>query len=153
MKYNSVCHNREIQKILPHSCLNLKETFEKAMHKISNHEVVSSWMDAWAIRGDLPDLEKLKKRAFDIHGIIIDPISIKKVNCNPLRDDSPTFLKTFSFYGLPGRKLSDMAEKAFYPEVKVPSLYEKIKRVKQLYFNPCFNFDIVEILGHFLKNF
>jgi len=96
-------------------------------------------------------LEKIKKIAYQIHGIVIDPLSIKKVNGNPLRDDMPTFLKTFSFFGLPGRKLSDMGEKAFYPEQSYRSLSEKIVRVGQLFFNPCHNPDTLLFLEIFLN--
>lgn len=51
MKTNTVVQMDEIQNIIPHQCLTYKEALELAFQKISQNEVVSSWMDSWEIRG------------------------------------------------------------------------------------------------------
>ncbi|MES2503503.1 MAG: SDR family oxidoreductase [Myxococcota bacterium] len=56
MKYDSVCRNHQIQNILPHDCLAFEEALERAFSKISQNEVLSTWMDAWSIKGDNLDL-------------------------------------------------------------------------------------------------
>lgn len=57
MKTNTVVQWDKIQKIIPHLCLNYKEALELAFQKISQNEVVSSWMDSWEIRGTDPNIE------------------------------------------------------------------------------------------------
>ncbi|MEI8365429.1 MAG: SDR family oxidoreductase [Parachlamydiaceae bacterium] len=57
MKTSSVVQLNEIQKIIPHSCLTYTQALELAFQKISQNEVVSSWMDSWEIRGNDPNIE------------------------------------------------------------------------------------------------
>lgn len=57
MKTNTVVQNDEIQKIIPHVCLTYTEALELAFQKISQNEVVSSWMDSWEIRDTNPNIE------------------------------------------------------------------------------------------------
>lgn len=57
MKTSTVVQKDEIQKIIPHLCLTYKEALELAFQKISQNEVVSSWMDSWEIRGTDPNIE------------------------------------------------------------------------------------------------
>lgn len=57
MKTNSVVQKDEIKEIAPHDCLTYKEALELAFQKISQNEVVSSWMDSWDIRGTDPNIE------------------------------------------------------------------------------------------------
>lgn len=58
MKTNTVVQLDEIQRIIPHSCLTYHDALESAFHKISNNEVVSSWMDSWEIQEANPNIEK-----------------------------------------------------------------------------------------------
>ncbi len=57
MKTNTIVLKNEIQKIIPHLCLTYKEALELAFQKISQNEVVSSWMDSWEIHGNNPNIE------------------------------------------------------------------------------------------------
>lgn len=57
MKTSTVVQLDEIKKIIPHLCLTYKEALELAFQKISQNEVVSSWMDSWEIRGINPSIE------------------------------------------------------------------------------------------------
>ncbi len=57
MKTNTVIQKDEIQRILPHRCLTFNEALELAFQKISQNEVVSSWMDSWEIRGTNPNIQ------------------------------------------------------------------------------------------------
>lgn len=57
MKTSSVVQSNEIQKIIPHLCLTYKEALKLAFQKISQNEVISSWMDSWEIRGTDPNIE------------------------------------------------------------------------------------------------
>lgn len=57
MKTNTVVQLDEIQKIIPRDCLTYKEALELAFQKISQNEVVSSWMDSWEISGTNPSIE------------------------------------------------------------------------------------------------
>lgn len=56
MKTNTVVQKDEIQKIIPHTCLTYTEALELAFQKISQNEVVSSWMDSWEICGTNPNI-------------------------------------------------------------------------------------------------
>ena len=56
MKTNTVVQLNEIQKIIPHSCLTYEKALELAFQKISQNEVISSWMDSWEIRESNPDI-------------------------------------------------------------------------------------------------
>lgn len=47
MKISSVCQKNEIQKLIPHRCLYFQEALELAFKRMAQHEVVSTWMDAW----------------------------------------------------------------------------------------------------------
>lgn len=57
MKTSTVVQTNEIQKIIPHICLTYNESLELAFQKISQNEVISSWMDSWEIRGTNPSIE------------------------------------------------------------------------------------------------
>lgn len=57
MKTSTVVQKDEIQKILPHLCLTYTQALELAFQKISQNEVVSSWMDSWEIQGTHPNIE------------------------------------------------------------------------------------------------
>lgn len=57
MKTSTVVLSNEIQKIIPHTCLTYKESLELAFQKISQNEVISSWMDSWEILGNDPNIE------------------------------------------------------------------------------------------------
>lgn len=57
MKTNTVVQLNEIQEIIPHLCLTYTQSLELAFQKISQNEVVSSWMDSWEILGDDPNIE------------------------------------------------------------------------------------------------
>lgn len=57
MKTNTVVQIDEIKKILPHSCLTYTQALELAFQKISQNEVISSWMDSWEIQGTNPNIE------------------------------------------------------------------------------------------------
>ncbi|MBX7065839.1 MAG: SDR family oxidoreductase [Parachlamydiales bacterium] len=58
MKYNSVCHDQRIQKVLPHKCIPFEEALKRAFQKISQNEVVSTWMDTWLIDEKNPDIRQ-----------------------------------------------------------------------------------------------
>lgn len=58
MKYNSVASNKDIDKVLPHSCINFEEALRRAFLKISQNEVASTWMDAWLIDENNADIRK-----------------------------------------------------------------------------------------------
>jgi uncharacterized protein YbjT (DUF2867 family) len=58
MKYNSVCHDKRIQDVLPHVCINFEESLKRAFLKISQNEVVSTWMDSWLIESNNPDIRQ-----------------------------------------------------------------------------------------------
>lgn len=57
MKTNTVVQLDEIKKIIPHTCLTYKEALELAFQKISQNEVISSWMDSWEIRETNPNIK------------------------------------------------------------------------------------------------
>lgn len=57
MKTSTVVQKDEIKKIIPHTCLTYTEALELAFQKISQNEVVSSWMDSWEIHGINPNIE------------------------------------------------------------------------------------------------
>ncbi|KAG6558667.1 Protein of unknown function (DUF2867) [Candidatus Rhabdochlamydia oedothoracis] len=47
MRISSICQKNEIHQILPHHCLNFQEALELVFKKITQNEVLSTWMDAW----------------------------------------------------------------------------------------------------------
>ncbi|MCH9633745.1 MAG: hypothetical protein S4CHLAM7_04780 [Chlamydiae bacterium] len=53
LKNNAVCSDQKILKILPKKCLTFEESVKRAFQKIEDHEVISSWKDAWS-GGNLP---------------------------------------------------------------------------------------------------
>lgn len=57
MKSSSIVQNKEIQTIIPHECLTYTEALNLAFQKISQNEVVSSWMDSWDIDGNNLNIE------------------------------------------------------------------------------------------------
>lgn len=60
MKSNSICLNNKIQDLLPHQCISYEESLKRAFIKINNHQIPSTWMDAWSI-DQSPDISKLSK--------------------------------------------------------------------------------------------
>ncbi len=58
MKTNSVVQLDEIKKIIPHTCYSYTEALKLSFQKISQNEVISSWMDSWEVLGVDPSLEK-----------------------------------------------------------------------------------------------
>ena len=58
MKYDSCCVNTSIQEVLPHSCISYEEALKRAFLKISQNEVMSTWMDSWLIDANSPDINK-----------------------------------------------------------------------------------------------
>lgn len=57
MKTSTVVQKDEIQKIVPHLCLTYTQALKLAFQKISQNEVISSWMDSWEIKGTNPNIE------------------------------------------------------------------------------------------------
>ncbi|CUI17446.1 putative nucleoside-diphosphate-sugar epimerase [Candidatus Protochlamydia naegleriophila] len=57
MKTSTVVQKDQIKETIPHLCLTFLEALELAFQKISQNEVVSSWMDSWEIRDTNPDIE------------------------------------------------------------------------------------------------
>lgn len=57
MKTSTVVQKDEIQKLIPHLCLTYTQALELAFQKISQNEIISSWMDSWEIRGINPNIE------------------------------------------------------------------------------------------------
>lgn len=57
MKTSSVVQLNEIQEIIPHVCLKYEQALELTFQKISQNEVISTWMDAWDIHGKDPNVE------------------------------------------------------------------------------------------------
>lgn len=57
MKTSTVVQLDEIKKIFPHQCLTYTQALEFAFQKISQNEVISSWMDSWEIIGTNPNIE------------------------------------------------------------------------------------------------
>lgn len=47
MKVDAVCTEHKIDKILPRKCLTYKEAVKKALNKIEENAVISSWRDSW----------------------------------------------------------------------------------------------------------
>ena len=58
IKKNSVVKLKGIETILPHACITFKEALGLAFQKISQNEVVSTWMDAWDIQGMRPSISQ-----------------------------------------------------------------------------------------------
>jgi uncharacterized protein YbjT (DUF2867 family) len=57
MKSSSVVKLDEIRAIIPHTCLTYHEALELAFQKISQNEVISSWMDSWELNEKNPNIE------------------------------------------------------------------------------------------------
>jgi uncharacterized protein YbjT (DUF2867 family) len=58
MKISSVQKLDAIKKILPHECITYAEALELAFQKISQNEIISTWMDAWNVKDINPSIEK-----------------------------------------------------------------------------------------------
>lgn len=58
MKTKTIVQKNEIQKIIPHVCLTYKQALELAFEKISQNQVVSTWMDSWELPDTNPNIEK-----------------------------------------------------------------------------------------------
>lgn len=61
MKYSSIVRLDEIQAIVPHTCLNFKESLELAFQKKEQNDVVSTWMDSWEVQGINPEIDEYIK--------------------------------------------------------------------------------------------
>lgn len=61
MKYSTRKLNYAIDKVLPHHCLSYEEALKMAFLKISQNEVVSTWMDAWDLKQVSVDLKEFIK--------------------------------------------------------------------------------------------
>lgn len=57
MKYSTRKLNFSIDDLLPHHCLSYEQALELAFQKISQNEVVSTWMDAWDVKKVSKNLE------------------------------------------------------------------------------------------------
>lgn len=57
LKTDAICTNNDIEKILPHKCLNYEETIIKAFDKIEQNHVLSSWKDALNVSRIKPHLD------------------------------------------------------------------------------------------------
>ncbi len=57
MKCNTVVQFDEIQRILPHKCLTYTQSLKLAFQKISQNEVISTWMDSWEIHVSNPKID------------------------------------------------------------------------------------------------
>lgn len=58
MKHSTRKLNSAIDDILPRACLTYEEALQLAFQKISQNEVVSTWMDAWNVEKIHGDLQK-----------------------------------------------------------------------------------------------
>ncbi len=56
MKTNTVVKLKEIYQILPHTCLTYVEALDLAFQNTSQNEEFSSWMDAWELQGNDPNI-------------------------------------------------------------------------------------------------
>ncbi|CAM2066066.1 SDR family oxidoreductase [Sulfidibacter corallicola] len=70
MKAEVVCGDRHIETIVPHRCLSYEEALERALVKIENNQVLSSWKDA-VVSGTLRD-DYLDFVGVPRHGILRD---------------------------------------------------------------------------------
>ncbi len=57
MKTPTVVQLKGIQQIFPHTCLTYTEALKLTFQKISQNEVISSWMDSWEIEETNPNIE------------------------------------------------------------------------------------------------
>ncbi len=58
MKHNTRKLNRAIDSLFPHTCLDFEQALELAFQKISQNEVVSTWMDSWDLKSLKPSIEE-----------------------------------------------------------------------------------------------
>jgi hypothetical protein len=58
LKLDAVCHENEIHKILPHTCLNYEEALQGAFEKIEQTAVLPNWKDAIANSDLSPNLKE-----------------------------------------------------------------------------------------------
>jgi uncharacterized protein YbjT (DUF2867 family) len=70
MKTNTYCLDNRIHSIFSHRCLSYKESIEQAFLKISQNEVISTWMDAWNIQNNDPDIQRYIE--VPKHGVLQD---------------------------------------------------------------------------------
>lgn len=61
MKANSVCLNKEIHTLIPHTCMSFRDALHRAFFKIATYQVESTWMDAWVIDEKSPDMQKFSQ--------------------------------------------------------------------------------------------
>jgi len=94
------------------------------------------------------DLDIIKDKLYTLTGQTADPLIFKKIKNNYYEDRKsiPTFLKTYSFFGLPSRHAEDFLEKIIYPESYTTSLYQRSERLAQQFYNPCFSPDALFLL-------
>lgn len=58
MKSSTIVQIGNIQSIFPHSCLTYQQSLIAAFEKISNKELVSTWMDSWETSEVNPDIKE-----------------------------------------------------------------------------------------------
>ena len=56
MRYNSYCTEQGINQALPHTCIPFEDALNRAFLKISQNEVLSTWMDSWILTSNNPDI-------------------------------------------------------------------------------------------------
>jgi uncharacterized protein YbjT (DUF2867 family) len=62
LKNNAVCHEHLIEKFIDRKCLTYEEALKRALNKIEENDVVSTWMDTWdidKIHADLKDFVQI----------------------------------------------------------------------------------------------
>ena len=70
MKTNTICKDQRIKEILSHECITYEKAIQLAFTKISQNEVTSTWMDAWASDHITPDIQKYVE--VPSHGVLKD---------------------------------------------------------------------------------
>jgi len=80
-----------------------------------------------------------------ISGHEADPCIIKRVSDPPRHEKGFSFLKTQSYYGLPGRTTEELLEKALFPEQK-RSIYTAPDQIEGSFHSAPFNVESMNIL-------
>lgn len=77
MKMNTVCLNKDILSVIPHQCLTYSEAIERALLRIKQNEVTSSWRDAWELESSDPDIQKFIE--VPTNGVLTDKQKVKLI--------------------------------------------------------------------------
>jgi len=91
----------------------------------------------------------LVRRVLDITGFTTDPLLVKKVKDPPFLERPYTFLKTYSFHGLPCKNFFDSVERVLYPEFRTSCRFDRIEAINSAYFVSPFNYRAIEFLTDF----